>query len=212
MSLGRRCPFSAPEVPPLRVVPTSALRGAVGSCCCHHGEVPDEVMAGEGGLKGCGLRLHRRGECGAHPEPPLLLTLRRAWRVFLKHVATDSGRKKVPQIEGNHHGAQEVGGAVPGGGDRLGVGGKFTPVCTQRGTHPHRQGGSGLRMEAGTRSPPPAVSGGHRESSTHGLRPAVSTAQPPTCGRKHTWAHSSSHGVHLREAMGPLCPILRAQL
>ena len=60
-------------------------------------------------MKGCRLRLHEEGECGALPEPPLLLMLRRAWRVFLKHVATDKGRKKVPQMEGNHSTAGEVG-------------------------------------------------------------------------------------------------------
>lgn len=63
-------------------------------------------------MKGCRLRLHVEGECGTHPEPPLLLTLRRAWRVFLKHVATDKGRKKVPQMEGNHSKAGEVGGVA----------------------------------------------------------------------------------------------------
>ena len=63
-------------------------------------------------MKGCRLRLHEEGECGAHPEPPLLLTLRHARRVFLKHVATDKGRKKVPQMEGNHREAREVGGVA----------------------------------------------------------------------------------------------------
>ena len=64
-------------------------------------------------MKGCRLRLHEEGECGAHPEPPLLLMLRRAWRVFLKHVATDKGRKNVPQMEGNHSTAGEVGHVAP---------------------------------------------------------------------------------------------------
>lgn len=34
--------------------------------------------------------------------------------MFLKHVATDTGRKTVPQMERNHRGA-EVGGVAPGG-------------------------------------------------------------------------------------------------
>ena len=52
MYLGRWCPFSAPEVPSLPVVPTPALRGAAGSCCRRHGQFPDEVTAGEGGREG----------------------------------------------------------------------------------------------------------------------------------------------------------------
>ena len=52
MYLGRLCPFSAPEVPPLPVVPAPALRGAAGSCCRHHGQFPDEVTAGEDGCEG----------------------------------------------------------------------------------------------------------------------------------------------------------------
>ena len=64
-------------------------------------------------MKGCRLRLHEEGECGALPEPPLLLMLRRAWRVFLKHVATDKGRKNFPQMEGNHSTAGEVGHVAP---------------------------------------------------------------------------------------------------
>ena len=90
-------------------------------------------------MKGCGLRLHRMGECGAHPEPPLLLTLRRAWRVFLKHIVTDKGRKKVPQVEGNHRKAREVGGVAPGCADHLEVRGRFPPVWTHRGNHGHRK-------------------------------------------------------------------------
>ena len=90
-------------------------------------------------MKGCRLRLHEEGECGAHPEPPLLLMLRRAWRVFLKHVATDKGRKKVPQMEGNHSKAGEVGRVAPGGGDHLKVRGRFPPLWTHRGNHRHRK-------------------------------------------------------------------------
>ena len=52
MYLGRWCPFSVPEVPPLPVIPTPALSGAAGSCCRHHGQFPDEVTAGEGGREG----------------------------------------------------------------------------------------------------------------------------------------------------------------
>ena len=32
--------------------------------------------------------------------------------MFLKQVATDKGRKKVPQMEGNHSKAGEVGGVA----------------------------------------------------------------------------------------------------
>ena len=52
MYLGRQCPFSVPEVPPLPVVLTRALRGAAGSFCRRHGQFPDEVTAGEGGHEG----------------------------------------------------------------------------------------------------------------------------------------------------------------
>ena len=109
-NLGWWCPFSGPEVPPLHFVLTLALRWAAGSCYRRHGQFPDEVTPGEGGREG--LRAEtapKGGECGAHPEPPLLLTLRRAWRVFLKHGAKDKGRKKVPQMEANHSKVGEVG-------------------------------------------------------------------------------------------------------
>ena len=83
-------------------------------------------------MKGCRLRLHVEGECGTHPEPPLLLTLRRAWRVFLKHVATDKGRKKVHQMEGKHSKAGEVGHVAPAVGIISGSGKVSTHVDTQR--------------------------------------------------------------------------------
>ena len=72
------------------------------------------------------------GECGAHSELPLLLTLRRAWRVFLKHVATDKGRKKVPEMEGNHSKAREFGGVAPGGQNVLRIRGRGFPPCAHR--------------------------------------------------------------------------------
>ena len=60
-------------------------------------------------------------------------------RVFLKYVATDKCRKKVPQMKGNHSKAQEVGGVALRGGDPLGVGGRFPPMWTHRGNHGHRK-------------------------------------------------------------------------
>ena len=96
-------------------------------------------------MKGSRLRLHEEGECGAHPEPPLLLTLRRAWRVFLKHIATDKSKKKVPQMEGNHSKVQEVG--CVGGGDHLEVRGRFPLMWTYRGNHGHRKIKGGKHMD-----------------------------------------------------------------
>ena len=83
-------------------------------------------------MKDCRLRLHEEGECGAHPEPPLLLMLRRAWRVFLKHVATDQGRKNVTQMEGNHRKAREVGSVALAWGSSGGQRKVSTSVDTQR--------------------------------------------------------------------------------
>ena len=97
-------------------------------------------------MKGCGLRLHRMGECGAHPEPPLLLTLRHAWRVFLKHVATDKCRK-FPKWRGTtgKHGRSAVWPRRPecSQGQRK----RFPPVCTQRGDHPHRKIKAGKHVD-----------------------------------------------------------------
>ena len=73
--------------------------------------------------------------------------LRHAWRVFLKHVATDKGRKKVPQMEGNHREAREVGGVAPAAGVFSGSEEEVPPMCTQRGDHPHRKIKAGKHVD-----------------------------------------------------------------
>jgi hypothetical protein len=54
--------------------------------------------------------------------------------VFLKHVATDKGRKKVPQMEGNHSKAGEVGGVAPAAGIISGSEKVFHPCGHTEGT------------------------------------------------------------------------------
>ena len=58
--------------------------------------------------------------------------LRHAWRVFLKHVATDKGRKKVPQMEGNHREAREVGGVATAARVFSGSEEEVSPPCAHR--------------------------------------------------------------------------------
>ena len=90
-------------------------------------------------MKGCGLRLHRMGECGAHPEPPLLLTLRRALESVSETRSHRQGQKESSPNGGEPQHSRRGRPCGSGGGDHLEVRGRFPPMWTHRENHGHRK-------------------------------------------------------------------------
>lgn len=126
-------------------------------------------------------------------------------------------KKSSPNGTGTTVKRGEVGGVAPAAGIISGSE-EGPPVWTQRGTHPHRQGGSGLRWRlaagaplprclAGTGSPPLSASGlGQHRGAPHVWQethvvPRCQLRRPPAGGCGAPTAHperSSEQGQSLR--------------